>query len=150
MFFTKIWFFPGLSPPIVDRFNQPYLLISFDEQGRLLLLHVLSNMSDGKVGETLILVKRAILIQVLGMIPQLPPIVTQYLIYTLDISRDSPIVNIFCIQHTNFDIPNIGRIIRTNFLRCTLSFLSHLIHGQNMSKTKFKNFPKITKKKKLC
>ncbi len=31
----------------------------------------------------------------------------------------------------------LGRPIRTKFSRCTLSFLSHLIHGQNMSKKKF-------------
>ncbi len=40
----------------------------------------------------------------------------------------------------------VGRPIRTKFWRCTLSFLSHLIYGQNMSKGRS---PKITKKK-IC
>ncbi len=34
-------------------------------------------------------------------------------------------------------VGSLGRPIRTKFWRCTLSFLSHLIHGQNKSKTKF-------------
>ncbi len=38
-----------------------------------------------------------------------------------------------------FSTPSqVGCAIRTKFLRCTLSFLSHLIHGQNMAKTKLR------------
>ena len=34
---------------------------------------------------------------------------------------------------------SLGRPVKTNFWRCTLSLFSHLIHSQNMSKTKILN-----------
>ncbi len=43
----------------------------------------------------------------------------------------------------------LGRPIRTKFWRCTLSFLSHLIHGPNMSKTKFRTKSE-NYEKKMC